>query len=32
VVDALGSFVLHSKGREDLLATSLVPAREEVTA
>ncbi len=27
-VDALGSFVLYAKGREDLLATSLTAARE----
>ena len=32
VVDALGSFVLYLKGREDLLSPGLVAAREEVAA
>jgi N-methylhydantoinase A len=32
VVDALGSFVLYAKGREDLLGTVQCPAHEEVTA
>jgi N-methylhydantoinase A len=32
VVDALGSFVLYAKGREDFLVTQTAQAREEVVA